>query len=412
MIWDSEKKRKFREILQRVYRSYDQLQIFVMASLGLNLEVIVKRDSLEVATFSLIEHLESNGKLGEFYDEFCVDNPRYRLESYSSSPSFKESVSINEIQHFPDFLRNRKLRVEKLAVAESEAYAASILSRNDSNPQYSLYLHDLEYNFCSLIKELNYLPLFISMSPNGKKILLANSNIFSDSEIFSIEGKLLQRIKSKPTLSSCCWSSDSHYLAVAHRLPADVSVWDLIKGQRIADLSGHRWCAESLVFSQSSLKLFSTGLDGLLKQWDVDTGRCLRTWGDNDYSELIAGEFIAWLSPVSPLRNLIYMEPETSLFALCGKSSEPKQLRFWRFEENREGMIEGSEMAWIGASRQGFLWCLERDRKTINRYGVGNLSKLNIQSARLPTRVDSAFTTCNGEKVVLLCADEKLLLIS
>jgi tRNA A-37 threonylcarbamoyl transferase component Bud32 len=69
---------------------------------------------------------------------------------------------------------------------------------------------------------------------------------------------------------------DGLRLATAGSAPT-VTIWDLIRGEPVLTLQGHRGEVHGLAFHAGSRRLASAGADGTVRLWDADTGQLLRT---------------------------------------------------------------------------------------------------------------------------------------
>jgi len=58
----------------------------------------------------------------------------------------------------------------------------------------------------------------------------------------------------------------------------DIGIWDLATGREIRTLTGHTGRVESLSWSSEGRWLLSGGNDGTARLWELDSGRCLRTF--------------------------------------------------------------------------------------------------------------------------------------
>jgi WD40 repeat protein len=79
-------------------------------------------------------------------------------------------------------------------------------------------------------------------------------------------------------------SADSRTVAMARssdpgaRTWENIGIWDLATGQEIRTLTGHTRRVESLSWSSDGRRLLSGGNDGTTRLWELDSGRCLRTF--------------------------------------------------------------------------------------------------------------------------------------
>ncbi|MEM6500508.1 MAG: SUMF1/EgtB/PvdO family nonheme iron enzyme [Cyanobacteria bacterium P01_C01_bin.89] len=76
MDWSKTNKKKFRQALQGVYRTYSDLRIFAAEELDWRLEEIVPSShTIKTASFDLIAWAEGRGKLQALYEAFQEENP-------------------------------------------------------------------------------------------------------------------------------------------------------------------------------------------------------------------------------------------------------------------------------------------------------------------------------------------------
>ncbi len=74
MKWDGEKKKQFREALQKVYPDPVDLEMFVVEDLGGNIAEIWEGKTLTDIAYSLIKKTEAKGSLNELFEAFCRVN--------------------------------------------------------------------------------------------------------------------------------------------------------------------------------------------------------------------------------------------------------------------------------------------------------------------------------------------------
>lgn len=86
--WNDRSKRKvFRQMLQRVYRNYDDLDLFVDEELDENLAAIAHDQNVETAVHALLKQMRSDNRLNEVFDAFCRENPNASgIEELQMSP--------------------------------------------------------------------------------------------------------------------------------------------------------------------------------------------------------------------------------------------------------------------------------------------------------------------------------------
>ena len=72
-------------------------------------------------------------------------------------------------------------------------------------------------------------------------------------------------------VESLAFSFDSTRLAIGGTWPEQrIQIWDVEKGQRITELSGHKSDVESVAFSPDGHLLASGGFDGVIYLWDIE----------------------------------------------------------------------------------------------------------------------------------------------
>ena len=104
MAWTPKTKKQLRKALMSVYRSYQDLKIFVAEDLEEQLPVIVQPTGLKAATFELIEWAEAKGRLDELYQAFCdesADNPATQKLMAAIAPIAQEQATATPVPLTP-----------------------------------------------------------------------------------------------------------------------------------------------------------------------------------------------------------------------------------------------------------------------------------------------------------------------
>jgi len=95
--WNHNNREKFHKSLEKAYRSYKELEMFVDYKLNEKLTAIAsEKESLRTLIYQLVEWANSEGRLHELFEEFCKENPRIKDSIITElqlrpfvSPSFK-----------------------------------------------------------------------------------------------------------------------------------------------------------------------------------------------------------------------------------------------------------------------------------------------------------------------------------
>jgi WD40 repeat protein len=119
-------------------------------------------------------------------------------------------------------------------------------------------------------------------------IAAACGNVFRAQQACEVRiwnGKTGQLVKSLPVSVNVVWSvafsPDGHLMATGggdmQKAPVELEVWDTRTWKVLHKLTGHRLGVDSVTFSPDGQSLASAANDGVVKVWDVRTGRCTRT---------------------------------------------------------------------------------------------------------------------------------------
>lgn len=131
----------------------------------------------------------------------------------------------------------------------------------------------------------------VVFSPDGQTLMSSGGEDRSI-RFWNIETGQCQQVLEYPDADvfSCAFSPCSSMIAAAHG--AHIMLLDRMTGQCVRTLSGHLNQVLSVNFSSDGKTLVSTGVDHLVKIWQVETGDCLHTCaGHRDQ---------AWNAVISP----------------------------------------------------------------------------------------------------------------
>jgi serine/threonine protein kinase/WD40 repeat protein/tetratricopeptide (TPR) repeat protein len=82
----------------------------------------------------------------------------------------------------------------------------------------------------------------------------------------------------KEDCSSMAWHPAGRYLAVAHRdVSSSICLWEPEIGSEMASMEGHKFGGVSLLFNHAGDRLLSTDYNGMVRVWDIPSGRQLQT---------------------------------------------------------------------------------------------------------------------------------------
>lgn len=118
----------------------------------------------------------------------------------------------------------------------------------------------------------------IEFSVDGRRMAVA---LADKAEILSVpDGCLLgELIGHNEWLDDIAWSGDCSRIATCSLAKAGVViVWDAATQQRVNTLTGHKDEVFSVDLSPDGKQCVSGGLDGMVRLWDVDSGKELKSW--------------------------------------------------------------------------------------------------------------------------------------
>lgn len=176
--------------------------------------------------------------------------------------------------------------------------------------------------------------LFPYLSPNGKRIILKPSMLGEEAELWDAEegGKIAVFNSSLTNCSSCnrmvygmAFSPDSRKVAVSHG--GMVFLWNAATGELLnrlmdekvrlysSDPLSHNGAVRQILFSRDSQTIFTGSYDGVVKSWDVETGRLLNVFkGHKDRIESLA------------------LSPDEKILAT---GSRDKRVKLWSIESGK-----------------------------------------------------------------------------
>ena len=112
-------------------------------------------------------------------------------------------------------------------------------------------------------------------SPDGSLVLSIN---YDKAELWeAATGKFLRTLEGY-TYSVCFSPDGSRLLSCGD--DRNIKLWDVASGQCIRTF-GENTQAESIIFSPDGKKALSNNLNNTIKMWDVETGKCIRTFAEN-----------------------------------------------------------------------------------------------------------------------------------
>jgi WD40 repeat protein len=102
---------------------------------------------------------------------------------------------------------------------------------------------------------------------------IASASTDGDVQIHSPSGVLVATLAAQLALRRAAFSPDGTRLALAGA--AEVQVWDIETGHRLATMRGHNGAVTSLGFTPDGSRLASSSDDGTVRLWDAATGQPL-----------------------------------------------------------------------------------------------------------------------------------------
>lgn len=120
--------------------------------------------------------------------------------------------------------------------------------------------------------DLDFLPLAIAFSPDGKFLTLSGND--SDLYLFdAATGKTVRVIKAdEKEFRAVTVSPDGKRLVAAGGSGA-VRMWDAASGELILTIRGNRQTIDGVAISPDGRRLATAGFDGMIRLWDAQTGQ-------------------------------------------------------------------------------------------------------------------------------------------
>jgi serine/threonine protein kinase/WD40 repeat protein len=110
----------------------------------------------------------------------------------------------------------------------------------------------------------------LRISPDGKRLAgLVTDSLYA--RVYDIAtGQIIATLSHNRPLTVLAWDYESHCLATGAQ-DGQITVWDVLSGNVLAQLEGHRRAVMALAFSHRGDVLASMGLDSTLRLWDLPT---------------------------------------------------------------------------------------------------------------------------------------------
>lgn len=163
-----------------------------------------------------------------------------------------------------------------------------------------------------------------AFSPDGKQIVATERD--STVRLYDVDtGKELWAFKielknnAESYTSAVSFAPDGKLIAACAPIGSDHDIYllDAASGEQVNKLVGHIWKPWAVAFTRDSKRLYSSGWDGVIRRWDVETGKQLALPGEVRATGVIAA---------SPAEPLVAYEDEAGTIHLAN-STDGKEVR-------------------------------------------------------------------------------------
>lgn len=162
----------------------------------------------------------------------------------------------------------------------------------------------------------------LSVSFHPTKQLLAVGGAFDIPGIWGIDGSLYAKLPKQSAITrSIVFSPDGRFIAIA--AGQNMHIYDLEREQECVFTGKHLRDITSLAFAADGSILASGSIDGLVKIWDMCSGRCLASFNASESGELEPINALAF----SPTNRMLAIGFENGRSALIGTRPSRRFIR-------------------------------------------------------------------------------------
>lgn len=270
----------------------------------------------------------------------------------------------------------------------------------------------------------------LAWKPDGKTLAAGN---FQEVRLYDATGKTEQAVLKghMDAVRALAWTRDGNTLVAAGGTPGrkgEVKIWSA-DGSLRHTMTGHADCIYALALSPDGKVAATASYDKLIKLWDVETGKELKTLKDHidaiyslaftpDGKRLVSGaadrsikvwnpatgERLFTLSESTDGVNSVVISPDGQRIAGAGQD---KSIRIWKFDSNGNGAtLENSMIAHedavlrIAYTRDGKYLISSSADRSLKVFRASDLTEVNM----IPKQSDWAFgldITTDGTRIAI-----------
>jgi RNA polymerase sigma factor (sigma-70 family) len=128
----------------------------------------------------------------------------------------------------------------------------------------------------------------MALSPDGKQLAVVGKPPPSPVQFWDVGGGKKTGTLGEQFYSALCFSPDGKWLAASPR-SLDVELWDAAGRKKIRSWPAHQFQVWTAAFSADGRRLLTSGTEGKIRLWDVDTGRQLQEFTPAGWQPNVVG---------------------------------------------------------------------------------------------------------------------------